>query len=100
MDLIFDIGRSDKPRGHALVYFGSAAGGQRLLASYCVVLPIALDLTKFVPPAFMGNMPQVGFQNISFVPLPPLPVEIESYQELQSLARRRDDDLVCAGTGL
>ncbi|TAK36823.1 MAG: hypothetical protein EPO21_01390 [Chloroflexota bacterium] len=98
MDLIFDIGRSDKPKGHAVVYFGSATAGQRLLASYCVVLPIALDLTKFVPPAFMTNMPQMGLQNITVIPLPPLPVEAESYEQLRTLATRRDDDLVQAGT--
>jgi len=98
MDLIFDIGRSDRPKGHAVVYFGSATSGQRPLASYCVVLPIALDLTKFVPPAFMANMPATSLQNITVVPLPPLPVEAESYEQLRSLAIRRDDDLVQAGS--
>lgn len=97
MDLVFEQGNPEQPRGHALVYWRAPGGG--LVATYLVVLPIALDLGKFLPPMFAGSLGAMGAGELQpgAMPLPPLPETIESLAALEQLARRRDDDLLCAG---
>ena len=97
MDLNFERGRADAPGGHALVYFTDPTSGA-VLATYVVVLPIALNLAKYVPPMLAAQLPLGELQGIGAVPLPPLPEPVESQGYLTRLATRRNDDLVNAGS--
>ena len=99
MDVSFDIGDPQKPRGHALAYFRTRSEPDKVYATYIIVLPIAIDFTKYVPPflaSHLGSMPS----DLSAFSLPPVPEEVGSYEELQRLAGTRDDDLLYAGTML
>src|SRR5947207_9160606 len=96
MDLNFERGFADAPAGHALVYFTNPVDGTTL-ATYLVVLPIALQLAKYVPPMFAAQLPMADLQGIGAVPLPPVPEPVESRSYLERLAELRRDDLISAG---
>lgn len=98
MDFTFERGSSDKPRGHALLYFRGADNEATILATYLIVPPVPLNLARYMPPMFAANIPASEAQAISAVPLPPVPEEVESYAYLQQLAEARDDDLLYGGT--
>ncbi|HLI29184.1 MAG TPA: hypothetical protein VKZ60_19115 [Chloroflexota bacterium] len=97
MQLLFEIGDPERPRGHALVYFRAPEG--TIVATYLVVLPIAIELGKYVPPMFAGSLGGLtgGALAPGAMPLPPLPEVVESVAVLERLARLRHDDLVCGG---
>ena len=98
MDVTFERGDPEKPKGHAMAYFRTRQEPDKVYASYIIVLPLSVDFTKYVPPflaSHLGNMP-IG--ELSAFSLPPVPEEAGSYQELQHLAEIRDDDLLYAGT--
>ncbi len=97
MELIFELGNNLQPKGHALAYFRSSSDAN-ILATYLIVPPIRLDLTKYIPPMFAGKIPDVDAADLSSVAIPPIAEAIGSYQELQELAEMRDDDLIYAGT--
>jgi hypothetical protein len=96
MDLIFERGRSDAPSGHALVYFANPVDGATL-ATYLVVLPISLQLTKYIPPMLAAQLPIADVKNVGAVPLPPVPEPVESREYLERLADLRRDDLIAGG---
>ncbi|HET7769188.1 MAG TPA: hypothetical protein VFN74_10490, partial [Chloroflexota bacterium] len=50
MAVRFERGDPDRPRGHALLYYRTTDG--QILATYVVVLPIAINPAKYIPPAF------------------------------------------------
>lgn len=95
MDLHFERGRSDAPAGHALMYFTRSGA---VVATYIVVLPITLDLSKYVPPMLAGQIPLPDAQAVNAVPLPPMPEEVESRALLDRLAALRTDDLINGGS--
>lgn len=97
MDLTFEMGNRLEPKGHAIVYFRDSLGTPRIAAIYVVVPPIKLELAKYVPPMLQGQMPAEGMQDISAIPLPPVPEEVESHERLQQLAAARYDDLIYGG---
>lgn len=97
MELVFEIGDSLRPRGHALAYFRSSSNST-ILATYLIVPPIRLDLTKYLPPMFAGKVPDADAANLTSVAIPPIPEVVESYEELQQMAEARDDDLIYLGT--
>lgn len=93
----FRRGNPAEPRGHALAIFESSDG--RVLATYLVVAPILIDLAKYMPPMFAGQMPSRAAQEASAMPLPPIPEEIGGgLAELERLAELRGDDLVHCGS--
>jgi hypothetical protein len=97
MALQFRRGSSDRPRGHALAYFESRDG--RVYATYLVVPPIQIDLAKYMPPMFAGQIPVGQAAEVTAMPLPPIPEEVSGGLEaLERLAELRDDDLVEAGS--
>jgi hypothetical protein len=96
MDLIFERGRADAPAGHALVAFTNPADGG-VLATYLVVLPIALQITKYIPPMLAAQLPVADIKNAGAVPLPPVPEPVESETFLERLAELRRDDLIDGG---
>ncbi len=97
MELVFEKGDSQRPKGHALVYFRVNTEPDKVYASYVVVLPIQTDFTKYIPPflaAHVGNLPMSDFSAFA---MPPVPEVVPSYDELERLGRLRDDDLIFAG---
>ena len=95
MDLTFELGDSAAPRGHALVYFHGS--DERVLATYVVVPPIAIELGKFLPAMFAAQMPALAMGQNTAIPLPPLLEPVDSHGELERLAELRGDDLVYGG---
>jgi hypothetical protein len=98
MALSFERGEQNEPRGHALLYFHSSKDRSVIMATYLVVPPVPLNLSRYMPPMFAANMPAGDVQSISAVPLPPLPEQVESLAYLQQLAENRKDDLIYGGT--
>jgi hypothetical protein len=98
MSLTFERGNPQEPRGHALVYF--RAGSERVLALYIIVLPVSMDISKYIPPLLAPQFGGVSPQEMSAVALPPVPEDVGSYEELVKLAEMREDDLILGGTVL
>ncbi len=98
MDLRFDRGSREKPKGHALLYFNGANGPDEVWATYLVMLPISVDVSKYVPPFLMNQMGDFGPKDLSAFAFPPAPELAESLQFLETLADMRGDDLIHAGT--
>ncbi|HEX2988722.1 MAG TPA: hypothetical protein VHS06_11200 [Chloroflexota bacterium] len=100
MLLTFERGDSQRPKGHALLYFRSWTDRSTVFATYLIVPPIAVELTKYIPPMFAGQFQQMGLGagGISVFPYPPIPERVESHALLQRLAGARDDDLVDGGS--
>ncbi|HEY3111130.1 MAG TPA: hypothetical protein VGL23_20400 [Chloroflexota bacterium] len=96
MSLQFRRGAADRPRGHALAYFETSDG--RIYATYIVIPPIQIDLAKYMPPMFAGQIPAQAAAELSAMPLPPIPEEVAGgLIALDRLAELREDDLVAAG---
>jgi hypothetical protein len=96
MNLRFRRGSADRPRGHALAYFETSDG--RVYATYLVIPPIQIDLAKYMPPMFAGQIPIQSASELMAMPLPPIPEEISGgLAGLDQLAELRDDDVVAAG---
>ena len=96
MSLTFERGNPQEPKGHALVYF--RAGSERVLALYVIVLPVSMDISKYIPPLLAPQFGGISPQEMSAVALPPVPEEVGSYEELMKLAEMRSDDLILGGT--
>ncbi|MQF48736.1 hypothetical protein FIM08_02385 [SAR202 cluster bacterium AC-647-N09_OGT_505m] len=99
MDLYFERGTTEAPRGHALVYFRQKYDPDVVLATYIITLPVKVDVSKYIPPMFAAQMQGVTSQELSGFAFPPLPEKVESLAHLQNLAETRDDDLIDGGTG-
>ncbi len=97
MDLVFERGEASAPRGHALLYFREIGGEGKLYATYVVVLPIAIDLVKYMPPFLANQIPQVNAQEMSAFAFPPMPEAAAGHAQLESLAAARGDDLLYGG---
>lgn len=97
MELTFERGDASKPAGHALLYFTT---DQRVLATYVVIPPIALNLAKYMPPLFAASLPIASTESARPVPLPPVPEDVPDRAYLRRLADIRQDDLVYGGSVL
>ena len=93
MAVRFDIGDPDKPRGHALLYFRTNEG--EILATYVVVLPIAINPAKYIPPAFATRLQTEV--NVSATALPPIPETMGDLETVRRVAGVRGDDLLDGG---
>lgn len=100
MDLNFEKGDPQRPKGHALAYFRTHSEPDKVYATYIIVLPLKVDFSKYVPPFLTSHLANMTPGDLSAFSLPPVPEEISSHQELQQLAELRDDDLLFAGTML
>lgn len=100
MQLRFERGDSATPRGHAILYARAGGGVGSYLATYCVVLPIAFSMAKYLPPMLSGQIPAEALsgEGLSVVPIPPMLEDVGDLDELRTLAERRDDDLCDLGT--
>ena len=96
MSLEFTYGNVDTPTGHALVYYVDASNNV-YYASYVVLLPIMVDVTKYVPPFLMNQVGEIGPGDMSAFAFPPAPEIVEGLDLLESLAKSRKDDLIFGG---
>ncbi len=97
MDLTFDLGSSQRPRGHALLYFHGRED-HRVVATYMLVLPIKMDIGKYIPPLLASQFGAMPMEDLTTFAAPPMPEEVQDVSELERLAKLRDDDLVYGGT--
>lgn len=98
MDLIFDRGNPQQPRGHALVYFRVDTEPDQVYATYVVTLPVKADLTKYVPPFLASHLGSLPLSDLSAFAMPPVPEQVNGYAEIDRLSQLRGDDLVYAGS--
>ena len=98
MDVVFESGVKEEPKGHALLYFRNASDAEEIWATYLVVLPITVDVAKYVPPFLMNQMGELGPRDLSAFAFPPAPEKLDSYGDLEELARVRGDDVLFGGT--
>lgn len=94
MQLTFDRGSASQPRGHALLYFRDAVNSNSLLATYVVILPVAMDVTKYIPPMLASQMAEISASDFSVFAVPPVPEPMESLEHIRRLADLRDEDVV------
>ena len=94
MDLTFDRGDPQHPKGHALLYFRISTEPDKVYATYVVTLPVKSDLTKYVPPFLASHLGNLPLEDFSAFAMPPVPEEVGSLEDLERLSRLRDDDLV------
>ena len=97
MDLIFEKGDSLNPKGHALIYFRSNLDNDMVAATYIVVLPISVEISKYVPPFLMSQVGNMDEQNLSAFAFPPIPEEMQNENAINNLADLRKDDLLYGG---
>ena len=98
MDIVFDKGSKENSKGHALLYFRSSSAHDEIWCTYLVVLPIAVDVSKYVPPFLMNQVGELGPKDLSAFAFPPAPEKVDSYGHLEELAAKRDDDVLFGGT--
>lgn len=99
MDLFFERGSKDAPKGHALVYFRQRYNQDQIMATYIITLPVKVDVAKYIPPMFAAQLQGMNAQELSGFAFPPFPEKVDSLAEIQRLAEARDDDLIDGGTG-
>ncbi len=98
MAFTFERGSEDNPRGHALIYFQSSQDAGELFATYLVVLPIQVDVSKYVPPFLMNQIGEIGAKELSAFAFPPAPELVSGMDYIESLAKAREDDIIFGGT--
>ena len=98
MDISFERGSQEEPKGHALLYFLNSSDPDELWASYVVVLPITVDVSKYVPPFLMSQVSELGPQDLSAFAFPPAPERLGGRDALDKLADARNDDVLFGGS--
>ena len=98
MDIVFDRGSSDRPKGHALLYFRSSSDPEEVWATYVVILPVSVDVSKYVPPFLMNQVGEIGAKDLSAFAFPPAPEQLGAYEKLERMAESREDDILSGGT--
>ena len=97
MQLEFERGNAERPSGHALVYFRDSNDHEKIGLTYVVILPVPLDIGKYMPPFLAGQVAEMTASVISSFAFPPAPEIFESVDEAERIASVRGDDLVYAG---
>lgn len=101
MDLRFLRGDSRAPKGHVIFFARSTSNPRVVFCTYCIVPPMPLSLTKYLPPLLAAQLPVEELReasNVNVMPIPPMLEEGNSLEHLQMLADRRDDDLCDLGS--
>ena len=55
MDLIFQKGSKESPKGHALLYFTNKDNSSEIWGTYIITLPIEVDIKKYMPPFLVND---------------------------------------------
>lgn len=95
--LTFEHGDQSRPKGHALLYFRDAAGSGKLVATYVVVLPVSVDVVRYMPPFLAPHAAELAGKGLSAFAFPPVPEAVDSEQRLRQLADARGEDLLFGG---
>jgi hypothetical protein len=98
MELKYELGDPARPKGHALVYFTDAGDSERTLATYVILLPVLVDIKKYVPPFLAGQVEAMKASDLSAFAFPPAPEPVESAAWVRRAAESRGDDLFYGGT--
>lgn len=98
MELSFERGSAERPRGHAVVYFRDPADPDTVGATYVIVLPLVVDIGKYMPPFLAGQVPNLAEAGLSAFAFPPAPEPAGSYDDVVAIAEARDDDLIFGGS--
>ena len=70
-----------------------------MLRPMVVVMPIMVDLAKYVPPFLMNQVAsEISSKDLSAFAFPPAPEKVAGHQYLEKLAAIREDDILFAGT--
>ena len=101
MSLEFENGDSSRPRGHALLYFRDI-NGHDIYATYLIVLPIEIDIGKYLPPLLasqLGGMADAfSGEGMESFAAPPMPELVDGgVAALKRLSAQRVDDLIFGG---
>ena len=95
MELNFERGNKYKPKGHALLYFTNNIN--ETWATYLMIMPILVDLSKYVPPFLSAQIGNVESTDMSAFAFPPSPEMIPNLEQLYDMAEVRDDDVIYGG---
>ena len=98
MDLYFERGEMDTPKGHALVFFRRKFDPGTVLATYIIALPIKVDVTRYIPPMFAGKMQDMLTNDLAGFAFPPMPEKIDDLDHIRRMAEAREDDLIDGGS--
>ena len=97
MELNYEKGTASTPKGHAIIYFSESLEPNKLYATYLVVLPISVDMMKYMPPFLAPHAENFSSHELSAFAFPPIPELVDNYQTLLSTAELRNDDLINGG---
>jgi hypothetical protein len=102
MGIQFLRGSAQAPKGHAIFVARSSGSARTVYCTYCIVPPIPMSLTKYLPPLFAAQIPAEELRESQSVtngmPIPPMLEEAGSIEYLQRLAELRNDDFCDVGT--
>jgi|TARA_B100001750_G_C15389671_1_gene536781 hypothetical protein len=97
MDLNFDLGSQEECKGHAILYFRDSNNQNEVWATYIVLLPITVEVSKYVPPFLMNQISDIGANDLSAFAFPPAPEKVESREYIDVIANIRSDDILYGG---
>ena len=100
MSIEFLRGNSQSPRGHAILVARSASNPSVVFWTYCIVPPLPFSMSKYFPAFLASQLSPEELRestNVSIFPIPPMLEEGGSFEHLQMLAERRDDDFCDIG---
>ena len=97
MDLIFQKGSKESPKGHALLYFTNQDNPSEIWATYIITLPIEVDIKKYMPPFLVNDNNALNSSDFNSFAFPPSPELLGSLENVQDLAELRDEDLIEGG---
>ena len=102
MGMQFLRGSAQAPKGHAIFVARSTGNSRTVYCTYCVVPPIPMSLTKYLPPLFAAQIPAEELREsqsiVNGMPIPPMLEEASSMEYLQRLVDLRNDDFCDLGT--
>ena len=98
MSAEYHRGDQASPKGHAFIYLRNSMNHEEVWATYVVVLPITVDLSKYVPPFLMNQLGEVEANDFRAFAFPPAPEMVANYETLERMAEVRGDDILFVGT--
>ena len=102
MGMIFLRGSAQAPKGHAIFVARSSGNSRTVYCTYCIVPPIPMSLTKYLPPMFAAQIPPEELREsqsvVNGMPIPPMLEEASSMEYLERLVDLRNDDFCDVGT--
>ena len=97
MSVEYHRGDWARPKGHAFIYLRNSLDNEEVWATYVVVLPITVDLSKYVPPFLMNQIGEMDAKDLSAFAFPPAPELVVGYDAIEQMAEMRDDDILYIG---